>query len=202
MAGDTGWRKIKLLCPSVSKIVEWVAWNDQKLDFRAIAAAFGLEPSTVKLNGHFISRGIDLMATCVTWQSLLAFFSAKGLSTGKHEADALLVHGKLSKLGTKRAHSDPQEDLTCDGDLDLIKTKKLKLKYSVGESLISECNKRKLLSDDPHSHKKLKFIMDDSFCGSGSASKTPVTCSFKSNEGLKRRREDDMIASAFCKKIR
>lgn len=99
MTGDTGRRKIKLYCPSVSKIVEWVAWNDQKLDFRAIAAAFGLEPSTVKLNGHFIIRGIDLMATCVTWQSLLAFFSAKGLSTGIHEA--LLVHGKLSKLGTK-----------------------------------------------------------------------------------------------------
>lgn len=101
MAGDTARRKIKLFCPSVSKIVEWVAWNDEKLDFRAIAAAFGLEPSTVKLNGHFISRGFDLIATCVTWHSLLTFFSARGLSTGKHEADALLVHGKLSKLGTK-----------------------------------------------------------------------------------------------------
>ncbi|XP_010464320.1 PREDICTED: uncharacterized protein LOC104744896 [Camelina sativa] len=202
MAGDTGRRKIKLFCPSVSKIVEWVAWNDQKLDFRAIAAAFGLEPSTVKLNGHFISRGIDLMATCVTWQSLLAFFSAKGLSTGKHEADALLVHGKLSKLGSKRAHSDPQEDLlTCDDDLGLIKTKKFKHKCSVGESLSSECNKRKLLlSEDSHSHKKLKLNRDVSF--GGSVSKTSLKCSFISDNGLKRRREDDMIASASCKKIR
>ncbi|AAF20231.1 hypothetical protein [Arabidopsis thaliana] len=199
MAGDSGRRKIKLFCPSVSKIVEWVAWNDEKLDFRAIAAAFGLEPSTVKLNGHFISRGFDLVATCVTWQSLLTFFSARGLSTGKHEADALLVHGKLSKLGTKRARSDPLEDFACN-DLGLIKTKKLKDKCSVGESLISGCNKRKLLSEDSHPLKKLKLNMDDSFGGSGS--KTPLKCSFMSDNGLKRTREDDMIASASCKKIR
>lgn len=225
MAGDEGRRKIKLFCPSVSKIVDWVAWNDQKLDFRGIAAAFGLEPSTVKLNGHFISRGIDLVATCVTWQSLLAFFSSKGLPTGKHEADALLVQGKLCRVGTKSeflsylisrqknnktsnlnsfcntwlmidfpgAHSDHQEDLTCN-DLSLIKPKKLKAKCSgmiillhlivltfeylvmtydwliwkfsfssVGASLISGCNKRKLLSEDTHSLKKLKLNMDDSF---------------------------------------
>lgn len=101
MVGDGGRRKIRLFCPSVSKMIECVAWIDQRLDFGSIAAAFGLEPSTVKLNGHFISRGIDLVASCVTWQSLLAFFSAKGLSTGKDEADALLVDGKLSKVGAK-----------------------------------------------------------------------------------------------------
>jgi hypothetical protein len=121
------------------------------------------------------------------------------LSTGKHEADALLVHGKLSKLGTKRARSDPLEDFACN-DLGLIKTKKLKDKCSVGESLISGCNKRKLLSEDSHPLKKLKLNMDDSFGGSGS--KTPLKCSFMSDNGLKRTREDDMIASASCKKIR
>ncbi|CAH2054694.1 unnamed protein product [Thlaspi arvense] len=161
MAGDDGWRKIKLLCPSVSKIIDWVAWDDQKLDFRSIAAAFRLEPSTVKLNGHFISRNIDLMAACVTWKSLLAFFSAKGLSTGKDEADALLVDGKLSKVGTKRVHSDcPLEDLTCNV-LGLFRNKKLKDKCS-GEPLVSRYNKRKLLSEDTHSLKKLKLNMGDS----------------------------------------
>ncbi|XP_024015473.1 uncharacterized protein LOC18024642 [Eutrema salsugineum] len=163
MAGDDGWRKVRLLCPSLSKIIDWVAWNDQKLDFRSIAAAFGLEPSTVKLNGHFISRDIDLMASSVTWQSLLAFFSAKGLSTGKDDADALLVDGKLSKVGTKRAYSDPQEDLTCN-DLGLNRNKKLKeYTCSVGEPLVSRCNKRKLLCEDTHSLKKLKLNMDDAF---------------------------------------
>lgn len=86
------------------------------------------------------------------------------------------------------AQSDPQEDLTCN-DLDLIKPKKLKAKSSgmiifvtpcgfeylvmsldlnvsfssVGESLISGCNKRKLLSEDTHLLKKLKLNLDDSF---------------------------------------
>ncbi|KAJ4893075.1 Uncharacterized protein Rs2_19869 [Raphanus sativus] len=191
--GDEDWRKIRLLCPSVSKVIDWVAWNDQKLDFKSIAAAFGLEPSTVKLNGHFISRDNDLVASCVTWKSLLAFFSAKGLSTGKDGAGALLVDGKLSKVGTKRAYSDPQ----TINDLGLNRNKKLKDKCSIEEPLLSGCNKRKLLSEDMHSFKKLKLYMGDS-----SGIQSGVKCSFTS-DGLKRTREDDMmIASTSRKKIR
>ncbi|CAA7013922.1 unnamed protein product [Microthlaspi erraticum] len=206
MVGEEGRRKmIRLFCPSASKIIDWVAWNDQKLDFKAIAAAFELEPSTVKLNGHFISRGIDLLATCVTWQSLLAFFSARGFSTGEDESGALFVDGKLCKVGTKRAHSDPQEDITCN-DLGLIRNKKLKDKCSVEEPLVSGGNKRKLLSEDRHSLKKLKLSMGDS-CGKyvagrqGGNSKTPLKCSFIS-DGLKRTREDEMIVTSACKRTR
>ncbi|KAJ0234113.1 hypothetical protein HA466_0276550 [Hirschfeldia incana] len=194
--GDEGWRKIRLLCPSVSKVIDWVAWNDQKLDFKSIAAAFGLEPSTVKLNGHFISRDNDLVASCVTWKSLLAFFSAKGLSTGKDGAGALLVDGKLSKVGSKRAHSDPQEEDISINNLGLNRNKKLKDKCSVEESLLSGCNKRKFLSEDMHSFKKLKLNMGDSL-----GRQSGVKCSFTS-DGLKRTREDDMIASTSRKKIR
>ncbi|KAG2272665.1 hypothetical protein Bca52824_067220 [Brassica carinata] len=195
--GDEGWRKIRLLCPSVSKIIDWVAWNDQKLDFKSIAAAFGLEPATVKLNGHFISRDNDLISSCVTWKSLLDFFSAKGLSTGKDGAGPLLVDGKLSRVGTKRAHFDPHEDITVN-NLGLNRNKKLKDKCSVStveECLLSGCNKRKFLSEDRLSSKKLKLNMGDSL-GSGGK-----TCSFTS-DGLKRTREDDMIASTSRKKIR
>ncbi|KAF2560146.1 hypothetical protein F2Q68_00018155 [Brassica cretica] len=201
--GDEGWRKIRLLCPSVSKVIDWVAWNDQKLDFKSIAAAFGLEPSTVKLNGHFISRDNDLVASCVTWKSLLAFFSAKGLSTGKDGAGALLVDGKLSRVGTKRAYSGSQEDITIN-NLGLNRNKKLKDKCSVSagdEPLLSGSNKRKLLSEDMHSLKKLKLNMGDSSGRQSEVGKTPLKCSFTS-DGLKRTREDDMIASASCKKIR
>jgi hypothetical protein len=56
----------------------------------------------LKLNGYFISRGADLISSSVTWRSLLRFFSAKGLSTGKDDKEALIVDGKLSKVGTKR----------------------------------------------------------------------------------------------------
>lgn len=100
MSGSKG-RTIKLYCPSVSKIVQLAASEEQRLDLGLIARAFGLDPSTLRLNGHFISRGVDLIASSVTWKSLLSFFSAKGLSTGKHDADALIVDGKLSKVGTK-----------------------------------------------------------------------------------------------------
>lgn len=100
-SGDNEPRTIKLFCPSVSRLVRLMAWDGQKLDLGSIARAFGLEPSTVKLNGHFISRGIDLVSSSVTWRSLLSFFSSKGLSTGTDEKGALIVDGKLCKVGTK-----------------------------------------------------------------------------------------------------
>ncbi|VVA96787.1 unnamed protein product [Arabis nemorensis] len=205
MVRDDGRRKIRLYCPSVSKMIEWAAWNDQRLDFGSIAGAFGLEPWTVKLNGHFISRDIDLMASCVTWRSLLAFFSAKGLSTGRDEADALFVDGNPSKVGNKRTHYDPQDELNCN-DLGHIRNKKLKDKCSGMGNFVATpcgCNKRTLLSEDTTTHllKKLKLNIDDSFGRQGGVSKTPLKCSFIS-DGLKRTREDDMIASASCKKIR
>ncbi|XP_057534786.1 uncharacterized protein LOC130813082 isoform X2 [Amaranthus tricolor] len=104
-------RKIKLYCPAASKIAEIIAWEDQKLDLGTIAKSFSLEPATLKLNGHFISRGMDLIASSVTWKSLLSFFSSKGLSTGTDSSGALVVDGKLSKSGTKRAHEQASEVL-------------------------------------------------------------------------------------------
>ncbi|XP_011024642.1 PREDICTED: uncharacterized protein LOC105125758 isoform X1 [Populus euphratica] len=100
-------RTVKLRCPSASSIVSFFAWDEQRLDLGSIARTFGLDPSTLKLNGYFISRGADLISSSVTWRSLLSFFSAKGLSTGKDDKEALIVDGKLSKVGTKRAY-DPQ----------------------------------------------------------------------------------------------
>lgn len=92
-------RVIKLLCPSFSKskVTQLVVWDEQKIDLGSIARAFGLDPITLRLNGHFISRGVDLISSSVTWNSLLSFFSAKGFST-----HPLLVTGKLCKLGNKR----------------------------------------------------------------------------------------------------
>ena len=93
-------RTIKLFCPSLSTIAPFVASLDQCIDIGSIATIFGLEPSTVKLNGHFLSRGLDLVSS-VTWNSLLSFFSAKRLPIGGSDDDALVVDGKLSKIGVK-----------------------------------------------------------------------------------------------------
>ena len=95
-------RTVRLRCPSVSSTVSFFAWDDQRLDLGSIARTFGLDPSTLKLNGYFISRGVDLVSSSVTWRSLLSFFSAKGLSTGKDDKEALVVDGNLSKVGNKR----------------------------------------------------------------------------------------------------
>lgn len=100
--GSNAGKTIRLYCPSVSKIAQIMACEEQKLDLGTIARIFGLEPSTLKINGHFISRGVDLVASSVTWKSLFSFFSSRGLSTGVHGSDALVVDGKLSKSGTKR----------------------------------------------------------------------------------------------------
>ncbi|WJX91916.1 hypothetical protein P8452_73632 [Trifolium repens] len=90
-----------LLCSSLSnsKIVQLVTCDDKKIDLGFIAKDFGLDPSTLRLNGYFISRGVDFISSCVTWNSLLSFFSAKGLSTGKHDHDAVLVTGKVVNKG-------------------------------------------------------------------------------------------------------
>lgn len=99
--GEKGRRRIRLFCPSVSKVVQIIAGEEQKLDLGSIARAFGLDPNTLKLNGYFISRAVDLIASSVTWKSLIGFFSARGLSTGATDSDPLLVDGKLSKIGSK-----------------------------------------------------------------------------------------------------
>ena len=89
-------RTIKLQCPSASKMVEMVVWDDERVDLGSIARALGLDPPTVRLNGRFISTGLGFVALSVTWKSLLSFFASKGLS-----AQDIVVHGKLSKVGTK-----------------------------------------------------------------------------------------------------
>lgn len=102
MAENKARRTIKLFCPSVAKTVSLLVWEEQRLDLGSIARTFGLDPPTLKLNGHFISRGLDLIASSVTWKSLLSFFSAKGLSTGENDSSPIVVDGKLCKVGTKR----------------------------------------------------------------------------------------------------
>lgn len=214
-------RTIKLLCPSVSKLIQVVAWDDQRLDLGSIARAFGLDPSTVKLNGHFISRGFDLVSSSVTWRSLLKFFSAKGFSTGKDDKDALIVDGKLSKVGSKRSHNSEDTLGETPGkiaspdfsirrrpsaeNINLFKNKRLKDSssgYEEGDHHVSISNglglKRKHSLEDLGLLKKLKIKESTSDC-QGSASKhsstisrTQFTCSYLS-DSVKRPRENEVI---------
>ncbi|KAG5567287.1 hypothetical protein RHGRI_002745 [Rhododendron griersonianum] len=141
-------RTVKLFCPSLSKAIALVAWEEQRLDLGSISRAFGLDPATLKLNGHFIGRGVDLIASSVTWKSLLSFFSSRGLSTGETDSGALIVDGKLSRIGTKRAHEQAyvENGICCeierpscsintrprleDEDTNFLKSKRLKERNS------------------------------------------------------------------------
>ncbi|XP_059431839.1 uncharacterized protein LOC132165335 [Corylus avellana] len=216
-------RIVKLFCPSVSKTVPFVARDNQRLDLGSIALTFGVDPATLKLNGHFISRGVDLIASSVTWNALLSFFSARGLSTGKDDQDALVVDGKLIKVGTKRAR-DPRDavDGSCcvaedevdrgsrrrqPEDVNLVKNKKLKEGNS-GEDLHGLSSlKRKQLLEDVSLLKKLKINETDSgISGQGNHHHNTLacsqfTCSYMSNN-LKRMREDEAIVASPCKRIR
>lgn len=211
----------------MSKLVQWPTWEEERLDLGSIARAFGLDPATLKLNGHYISRGVDLVSHSVTWRSLLSFFSAKGLPNGKDERSALIVDGKLSKVGSKRTHdsqsalntihhkSEPEDNSRSRRlqyeDVELLKIKKLRgssLGCDEGSSPLCKLNgvgfKRKQLLEEGSLLKKLKINESSSGYGKNQAStisSAPLKCSFV-NTNMKRMREDEMISSASFKRIR
>ncbi|KAL0459918.1 UNVERIFIED_CONTAM: hypothetical protein Slati_0619000 [Sesamum latifolium] len=229
--GGDGKRRIKLFCPSVSKIVQIIAWDEQKLDLGSIARAFGLDPNTLKLNGHFISRGVDLVASSVTWKSLIGFFSARGLSTGANDSDALLVDGKLSKVGSKRSHGldDAGNGTVKTNEQAYLRDSKRpqhercslhssgndkgsnSANYILGQvDLVSRATgckelKRKWLLEDLSHLKRTKS--DEAVSGlqeqkgSCTSPNSGFSCSFISRN-MKRSRDDEMLAASPLKKIR
>ncbi|QCE04764.1 hypothetical protein DEO72_LG8g2803 [Vigna unguiculata] len=200
---------IKLLCPSLSKVAQVVAWEDQRIDLGSISRAFGLDPSTLRLNGYFISRGVDLIASSLTWNSLLSFFSSKGLSTGRDQCDALLVTGKLCKVGLKRGHDsldfqdgigkmiESENAVNNKGIqlqiINLIKNKKLKESSSVSSPTAS--------TTLTHFNGLFSDIGDKIDDHSGSIARNQFTCSYAS-KNMKRIREDEAIVAANYKRIR
>ncbi|KAG6722023.1 hypothetical protein I3842_03G141200 [Carya illinoinensis] len=166
---------VRLFCPLLAKTVPFVVWEEQRLDLGYIARTFGLDPATLKLNSHFIGRGVDLIASSVTWNSLLSFFSARGFPTGKDDQDALVVDGKLVKVGTKQYEVDGSNRRPQPGDLNLVKNKRLK-------DISSDIEERGNYVPNAITH-------------------TEFACSYMS-ENLKRRREDEAFLASPCKRIR
>ncbi|KAM3683820.1 hypothetical protein ACJW31_12G177700 [Castanea mollissima] len=188
-------RSIKLFCPLVSKAVWLAVWDEQRLDLGSIARTFGLDPSTLKLNGF---------------------------STGKNHQDALIVDGKLTKLGSKRVR-DPQDAVDgsyyvaadeVDGDstrpqaedVNLVKNKRLKERDTGGKALHGLSSKRKQMLEDVSLLKKLKINEAESdIQGRGNDLPktfvhTQFTCSYMS-KNLKRMRGDETIEASPCKRM-
>ena len=111
---EGGERRVKLYCPSLPKAIEIAAVDDQKLDLGSIARAFGLDPNTLKLNGYFIATTPDHIASSLTWNSLIRFFTARGLPSG---AAPLLVHGKICSKSLSQTTSFRGLLISCHIDL-------------------------------------------------------------------------------------
>eukprot|EP00268_Persea_americana_P028050 TRINITY_DN27287_c0_g1_i2.p1 TRINITY_DN27287_c0_g1~~TRINITY_DN27287_c0_g1_i2.p1 ORF type:complete len:242 (-),score=45.32 TRINITY_DN27287_c0_g1_i2:202-927(-) len=226
-----GSRTIKLFCPALSKLVPFVALEDHGLDMGTIAQTFGLDPSTLRLNGHFLSRGANLISS-VTWNSLLSFFAARGFSTGSSDRDAVVVDGKpcaqdpgwhdsSSSANTKtRTIEDDNVGIKRKRrleDANLLEKRKRENSKSVCNATVNTGNtnprtveddsiiKQKSGSDDVNLLRKRR--MDQ--CESGKLVNlsnvvptiTQFTCSSISRN-LKRPREDDLVLSAATPKRR
>ncbi|KAL7599603.1 hypothetical protein Lser_V15G26991 [Lactuca serriola] len=206
-------RTVKLFCPSISKAVQVVAHDEQRIDLGSIARTFGLEPATLMLNGHFISRGVDLIASSVTWKSLISFFSSRGLSTGTTGSGALVVDGKLSKSGSKRGNDSVNEipsTMNCGYGSNSSKKTKLKdmdVDKGSGNPFLSNPFRFKRKQEDAHYSQK-RFKVDNSGSHMRELTyfenlKTRLPCSFLGViVNVKRRREEDIVLSASNKKIR
>ncbi|KAH9603679.1 hypothetical protein KSS87_004759 [Heliosperma pusillum] len=227
---NDGRRIVKLYCPLVSKIAEIMVWDDQRLDIGAIAAVFGLEPGTLKLNGYFVSRGVDFIASSVTWVLLFSFFSKKGLSTGVDCSAALVVDGKVVKSGSKRTHEPPEVDsgLHCTKqcakevgicryshqDSSLPKHKRLKDSDNALEKsseTARHCDiglKRRHSVEDKSPLKKVRVggsYSTENSPGQGENDRSCISklrCGYLMTETMKRLRVDEVIMAAPCKKTR
>ncbi|MQL76498.1 hypothetical protein Taro_008891 [Colocasia esculenta] len=98
-------------------------WEYRGVDVGAIGQALGLDPASVRLNGYLLgARGPGLVAASVTWRSLLSFFSARGLPTGRGGcgssgvwpvSDDLAVDGPITVQGRPTSLSRDQKFSGC-----------------------------------------------------------------------------------------
>ncbi|KAK1306430.1 hypothetical protein QJS10_CPA10g01549 [Acorus calamus] len=92
-------RTISLYCPTRSNLIidfQTPKPSDEErgVNLGEVGRVFGLDPASVKLNGHFLSRGPDLVSRSVTWSSLLSYFSGRGFPDGRSVDRAVVVDGK------------------------------------------------------------------------------------------------------------
>lgn len=94
---------VKLRQAGYERVLDFVATEDAKLDVGTISRSFGLNPSSVKFNNIYVSRGPDFISS-VTWSNLLGCFVKKGYSTGNSEQDPILVDGKPCEPNALSTH--------------------------------------------------------------------------------------------------
>ncbi|KAI4304577.1 hypothetical protein MLD38_040065 [Melastoma candidum] len=158
---------LNLYCPQLSQSLTLLvpSGRDGKVDVGAVSRAFGLDPSTIRINGHYLSRGPDLVSRSVTWAALLGYFSSKGLPSGSEDnGRAVVVEGKPLRIGSKRGCEDRGVDGRIFGDGDFVHKRLRRTNsahpsstYSEGKEIGGTCSKRKCLLEDMSLLKRLKI---------------------------------------------
>ncbi|XP_073098894.1 uncharacterized protein [Elaeis guineensis] len=185
----------------------------------AVGRALGLDPSTVRLNGHFLSRSPDLVSS-VTWGSLLSFFASRGFPSGSSDGDAVVVQGKpAATRGLQFSDLEDENYLSFKRKVRLENECPLKKnRVTEGNSCMLEFGDRQLSDDDSLCIKRrLKLEDDNSFkkrkiteCNSDSVNKqskleTVVPKTGFSygciNEHGKRLREEETVPTIPSKRV-
>ncbi|KAL6616611.1 hypothetical protein ACP70R_038881 [Stipagrostis hirtigluma subsp. patula] len=182
------------------------------VDLASVGRALGLDPATVRLNGYFLSRGPGHVSSAVTWRALLAFFAARGLPTGAHAAAPVAVHGRPA--ASPPPPSDPTS-LLCSKRKSGVEVQKYpkKCKPQDNSSTPSKPNhdllsdeiilglKRRLRLEDTCPAKKIKQVEHSPVKGADTQQPVKFSCSFVNGHG-KRPRDEEMVTSLSCKRVR
>ncbi|KAG1363439.1 hypothetical protein COCNU_11G002660 [Cocos nucifera] len=204
---------------NVGKLATLLIAGDRGVDLGAVGRALGLDPSTVRLNGHFLSRSPDLVSS-VTWRSLLSFFASRGFPSGSSDRDAVLVQGKpAATQGLQFSDLEDGNYLSFKRKVRLENERPLKKKrvtegnscmLEVGDGQLSDddslCIKRRLKLEDNNSFKKRKTAE----CNSDSINEQ---CKLETvvpktgfsygciNEHGKLLREEETVPTIPCKRV-
>lgn len=187
---------VKLRHAASERVLDFVATEDAKLDVGTIARGFGLNPSSVKFNDIYVSRGPDFISS-VTWSNLLGYFVKKGYSTGESVQDPILVDGKPCDSSGAWIHVNHLEDPN------LCKTEEAgpggKRRIPLEDSMnVNVLKKRKILEEnfdvDFKSH-----LQQNEHIAQNDGDSLNLNCNM---ELKKRRRSDEMLAFSPCKRAR
>ncbi|XP_031476605.1 uncharacterized protein LOC116248131 [Nymphaea colorata] len=192
MSEKGGGTVVNLHCPSSSKpsVLRFVALEGSRLDVGTIARCFGLDPSSVRFNGYYVSRGTDFISS-LTWTSLLSFFSARGFPTGKETHDPLVVEGKPSKEAPP--FDERSTFVQCESkEIDPPAKRKTWFEDLANVDLLK---KRRTKDRDPElTNPRVGLTTFPSSTGRS------LGCAVAGN--VKRLREEDMVLAAAYKRIR
>lgn len=222
-SGGAGARPTKLFLSSAGnrggKLATLLVAGDRGVDLGAVGRALGLDPSTVRLNGYFLSRGPDLVSS-VTWGSLCSFFISRGFPSGGSDHDAVVVQGKpAANQGSQFPDSDDENHISFKREVRLENESPLKKNrltegnscgLEVGDGQLSDDDslsiKRRLKLEDNNSFKKRKTTECNTESVNEQSKLKTVVPKMGFSYGCvnghgKRLREEELVPKIPCKRV-